>query len=109
MHTEDMSHVAINFNYKESEPHVSQISLTPTKALLLFFVKSSDPGPFSIVHVRVPKNLPIYRLRPFISFCEEALKEIYGDAKRANLVLTQVEGEDWKLRWQVPAHQIAYA
>jgi hypothetical protein len=114
---EDMSYLGEGFSFYNGTKHHSQFEGKRTKVKLLFFVNvteeeyAADPGaPFKIAAIRVPRGLPIYRIRYFIKFMETELAKIYGQAKRLNVVLLADEdSSEWRHEALLPMYSIFYA
>lgn len=123
----NMSHVTSGFAIRDDDKaaHYTQYHLRPIKLYLVFLIpgeESSEVGlkdPFEqdpeniprFAFVRVPKGVPVFRLRALIVHCENELQEIYGfrRVKRADWVFT---GDDttnnFKYEFILPMSGVVY-
>ncbi len=63
-----------------------------------------------LASVRVPRGCPIFKLRGLIKHVENELSEVYGKAKRAEIVLIADEyTEEWEYSHHLPMSNVTYA
>jgi hypothetical protein len=133
---ENMSHLTSSFPLRnESDKmgyvdrdvdglHPTQLRMKKIKLVLMFIIPGdvgdSDPGELNeedqkpeslprLASVRVPKGVPVAKVRPLIRFLEEQLQDIFGRTKRANFVLVCDEGsEDWRYEFELPTYGVVY-
>jgi hypothetical protein len=106
---ESMDHLVSSFQFTEGDIHHSQHDKTMVKLKLLFWIPDEFES-FKLVSVRVPRGLPVYRIRAFIKYMEDQLEDLYGEAKRANASLTAWEDSTtWLLEFELPVYRVQYA
>jgi hypothetical protein len=121
-----MSHLANSFpirNDDESELHPSQLTKKPMKLMLFFIIPSAFDEGITPVNpedqrpeclpkfaaVRVPKGVPVARLRNLIRHVEDELHSIYGRAKRCNLVMVcDDDSNNWQFSFDLPTSGVVY-
>jgi hypothetical protein len=121
---ENMSHLTSSFSILEgeefnSELHASQVNKKRIKLMLFFlippieFSPEADSDLFSmmprIASVRVPRGVPVSKLRNLTKFIEAQLHDIYGRSKRLNFVMTASEFDDnWSYEFDIPTFGVIY-
>lgn len=109
---EDLTHLVVYDFPLNNGKHHTQADGIPKKVILLFSIDGSPEhiAPLRLAAIRVPRALPIYRIREFVSHVEDKLREIYGHCKRNNVVLTANEdAETWNYETKLPMHGVFYA
>lgn len=120
---ENMSHLTSAFPLR-AEPediHATQQTKKKIKLTLLFVVPGEmsgesinfeDQRPESlprIVSIRVPRGVPVAKIRMFIRFIEDQLHEIYGKSKRLNFVMVGDEdSNNWVYEFELPTFGVVY-
>jgi hypothetical protein len=130
---ENMSHITSSFPLRTESIstgyidrdfegiHPTQLTKKKIKLQLLFVIPgevSEDKVDFGdqepenlprVAMVRVPKGVPVAKLRNLIRHCEEQLHDIYGKSKRLNFVMTCDEDSDnWKYEFDLPTFGVVY-
>jgi len=121
---ENMSHLSSSFPVRGDagdEVHPTQQTKKKLKLTLLFLIpgeesanellpEDQDPEKLPrIASIRVPKGIPVAKLRSFISHIEAQLQDIYGNSKRLNFVMECDEGSnDWKYSFDLPTFGVVY-
>ena len=131
---ENMSHLTSSFPLRiESDKtgyvdrdqegiHPTQMMKRRIKLQLLFVIPSEtneheayeegDQSPESlprIASVRVPRGVPVAKLRVLIRHVEEQLQNIFGKSKRLNFVMTCEESsENWIYEFDLPTFGVVY-
>lgn len=119
---DEYSHLGISY-YEEPDSdalnnlHASQVGRR-MKVRLVFLVpikdgsdKSGKPltEPFKLAFVRIPRALPVYRVRGYINHMERELGDLFGFAKRLNFVLTcEEDSRVWRTDLSLPTTNILY-
>jgi hypothetical protein len=129
---ENMSHLTSSFPLRsESEKmgyidrdtdgiHPTQQTKKKIKLQLLFLipgeasddVNEEDQRPDSLPRVaaiRVPKGVPVAKIRPLIRHVENQLQDIFGRSKRLNFVMVcEEDSENWQFEWELPTFGVVY-
>lgn len=131
---ENMSHLTSSFALRSESEKVNYVDrdvdgIHPTqqnkqriKLILLFFIPgvTDEDGIYPpsvqrpeslprLASVRVPRGVPVARLRLLVKHIEEQLHNIYGKSKRANIVLMCDEfSENWEYSFDLPTFGVVY-
>jgi len=117
---ENMSHVTASFPIREKDTnedipdndiHPTQLGKRRIKLEIYFIVPGEEPNPGipRIAKVRVPRGVPVAKLRPLIRHCEAALQDIYGRSKRLNFVMTcDDDSNEWVYEFDLPVFGVVY-
>jgi len=125
---ENMNHLAMSFPLaRELDPngdgslHSRQQVMKPIKLQLLFIVPTPENLDYNFldrppveklprfVSVRVPKGVPVAKVRLLISYIEGELQDIFGRSKRANFVMVCDGDSDlWSYSFDLPTIGVAY-
>lgn len=131
---ENMSHIVSSFpiradstalNYVDRDSdgiHPTQQSKKKIKVQLLFVIPGEadesgdlnyeDQKPESLprmASVRVPKGVPVAKLRPLIRHIEDSLHDIYGKSRRVNFVMVcDEDSNDWRYEFDLPTFGVVY-
>ena len=113
---EIVSHVGDSFPLKERDDeyvHWSQVNCKRMQLMVLFAARKLHVNEPLLLAVKIPRNLPIFKVRPFIRHCEQKLMATYGLTKRTNFVLVnhEVNGEltgNWELELDLPVSSVQY-
>jgi hypothetical protein len=110
---ESMSHLTSGFpglvEGEEEGVHPSQQTKIKIKLSLIFVIPGEEDS-FRLVSVRVPRGIPIAKLRLLIRYLENQLQDIYGKSKRANFVLVSDDNlvENWRVEFDLPTFGVVY-
>lgn len=114
---ENMSHLASSFPVRtegegEESIHPSQAMKKRIKLQLLFIIPPEDGSENDyprLASIRVPKGVPVAKLRTFIRHIETQLQDIYGHSKRANFVMQSEEfADNWTFEFDLPNFGVVY-
>lgn len=110
----DMSSITSGFPLRadESLMHYTQQDKRRIKLRLYFYIPGEQPSPEGVprfAQVRVPKGVPVARLRHLIIHCEGELQNIFGKCWRANFVMiTEEFSDDWHYEHDLPMAGVVY-
>lgn len=110
MNIESMDHLGYLFENFGTE-HYTQENKQAIYCKLLFHVWQDDEHePSKVVSIKIPKGLPIGRLRSFVIAMETELSSIYVlPAKRANIVWVKGETETkYKPSFDMPLYGVKF-
>jgi len=125
---ENMNHLAMSFPFKrevdpsgDGELHSRQQAMRLIKLQLLFIVPSPENFDYNFLDrppveklprfasVRVPKGVPVGKIRLLISYIEGELQDIFGRSKRANFVMVcDGDSDSWSYSFDLPTIGVAY-
>ena len=95
--------------------HASQQSMKPIRVKLFFSIPVSEEErslnrdvPMKLVTVKLPKGLPVYRVRSFVKHIEKELLQTYGASKRVNFCFVSEERGPWTYDHDIPTLGVVY-
>lgn len=125
---ENMSHLTSSFLTKsddsemeEERTHPTQKRLRKIKLVILFVIGGEDTGDDymeedqdpaylpRLASIRVPKGVPVAKIRALIRHVEAQLQDIFGKSRRVNFVMMCEENsENWTYEFELPTFGVVY-
>lgn len=98
--------------------HHRQYNMTKMKGLVVFRVMENSPEdeeptlefcPIRLITVPLPFGISMPRVRLFVNFCEDQLRDIYKDVDRVNFYFVREESTNlWTCAKTLPTVGVAY-